>query len=1351
MSNMKKVAIGAAIGAGAAVAGFLGGSVMAAANFEQSMDGVSAALGGVGGDAGITEAQFAALSDEALRIGSTTSVGATDAARAMELLGKAGVSVEEIYGGVAQGVVNLSEATGESLDQSASTFGTMQNMFRDTGISAEQMADTMVNAMNASDMSLSEMQTGIARLAPVISGTGMSFQESAGAIAYFNSLGFSAAEVGTSLTAAFTSMSAPTTAQAEAMTALGISAFDLKGEFIGFPAIMDQVAAATAGMTEAQRAETIAALFGADARDLMTEATKEGGDPLREYIDLMEESGTAATASATRLDNLKGDVEQLRGAIETLMIRVGSAMLPGLRGITQTLTGVIEGIMGFSDSVSQLMDNGLSPLEAVLGAVQIALLNAGFEDAANLVGALIPRIVNLKEAFDDLVDAGQALIAGDFSRAFDELGEASWELRDALEGASDALFNGLQAAFEAIPWGTLWDTAVSAFQGIVSAAPIVLDMVLDAAIALGGKLLGWANNGIDWVLEQFGIGGPSKTGQKEITVGSFLLDAIINLGGKLLQWANNGIDWVLEQFGIGGPTKTGQKELTVGSFLLDAAIDLGGTLKELASDAYGFVKSKIPLVASAALNVGTFLVDAALDLGKALKELATDAYGWVKKKVPILASALLEIGTLLIDAVLDVGGTLLSFVVDPAQYIYDNFIKSGNFILPVFLMKLTGITLVDLVTHVATATKSLITAVTESISGIDWVSTLQGSLTGSRGIGQAIGTLIRESVVGVVTFLVDIDWSDVATTLLLGLPKAIAAVALAPVAITTAIIAHIAAAAIGVVEGLSGREVDFSGVASAIGNSITTAISELADLALQVKDAILLILGFVVIAPGELLSLGLSVGLALWEDIRTGVSGLASTFGSTIKNAITDGIDSITASVGDFASMAANMGEAVFLEIADWIGLAGGDAVDDLKFEIVNAIKGISAAVGDFASMAASIGTAMLGDLKAWVQSHITPSVIQDWIMSQLPGKGKSMSGDKEGGLPDKAGAVAGGNQYQAMINAANAAATAVHAAFINMQIKVAATITNTATSAGAAFAGVTQALTNQANMARTAVHAAFVNMQIQVAQTATNTVTSAASAFTPITARLQAIATATVTAIQSTFAPLPSQTSQIGAQSTQSFISAFTPIQAQATQVAQSTRQSVTSTLQSIVGPAGSSGSAAGNAFVSGFRSISAAAGVASSAVSSIRGILASASSGAFGYGAAVGNQFAAGIRSSLGAVAAAAAALRALMPSSPAKRGPLSKPISFEYVNDALAAAMGGMVRTARRGMYDTQQELNRNASLAYSSRYGSGGGPNVTIITLEPGRWAEYLRKADRGNTAYSQISSRSRELSLGLRGA
>jgi hypothetical protein len=190
---------------------------------------------------------------------------------------------------------------------------------------------------------------------------------------------------------------------------------------------------------------------------------------------------------------------------------------------------------------------------------------------------------------------------------------------------------------------------------------------------------------------------------------------------------------------------------------------------------------------------------------------------------------------------------------------------------------------------------------------------------------------------------------------------------------------------------------------------------------------------------------------------------------------------------------------------------------------------------------------------------------------------------------------------------------------------------------------------------------------------------------------------------------------------------------------------------LQSIVGPAGSSGSAAGNAFVSGFRSISAAAGVASSAVSSIRGILASASSGAFGYGAAVGNQFAAGIRSSLGAVAAAAAALRALMPSSPAKRGPLSKPISFEYVNDALAAAMGGMVRTARRGMYDTQQELNRNASLAYSSRYGSGGGPNVTIITLEPGRWAEYLRKADRGNTAYSQISSRSRELSLGLRGA
>ena len=60
--------IAAVGGAGGAM---LGAALMGAADFEQSMDFVGAALGGVGTATGVTEAQFAALSQQALDLGSS--------------------------------------------------------------------------------------------------------------------------------------------------------------------------------------------------------------------------------------------------------------------------------------------------------------------------------------------------------------------------------------------------------------------------------------------------------------------------------------------------------------------------------------------------------------------------------------------------------------------------------------------------------------------------------------------------------------------------------------------------------------------------------------------------------------------------------------------------------------------------------------------------------------------------------------------------------------------------------------------------------------------------------------------------------------------------------------------------------------------------------------------------------------------------------------------------------------------------------------------------------------------------------------------------------------------------------
>jgi TP901 family phage tail tape measure protein len=336
-----RIATGTALlGVGAAVGRVFGAGISQAASFEQAMDGVAASLGGVGTAAGITADQMTDLNDEALRIGETTSVGANEAAQAMTLLARAGVDVESILNGAAQAAVNLSEATGESLMQSAESIGAILNLFPQ--LEESRAADIFTNALNASNATLSEFQTGIARLAPAIVSTGMSFEEAAGLVAFFNSQGLSAAEVGTSLNSIFASLATPTAKQAQAMETLGISAYDAQGNFVGLPNILDQVGRATSKMTPQARDAALGLLFERDALDVVNLALERGPDAISDYIASMDETGTAAEASATRMDNLRGSLEELRGSIESVAIRLGSVLLPPLRLIVDAITVLVR-------------------------------------------------------------------------------------------------------------------------------------------------------------------------------------------------------------------------------------------------------------------------------------------------------------------------------------------------------------------------------------------------------------------------------------------------------------------------------------------------------------------------------------------------------------------------------------------------------------------------------------------------------------------------------------------------------------------------------------------------------------------------------------------------------------------------------------------------------------------------------------------------------------------------------------------------------------------------------------------------------------------------------------------------
>jgi hypothetical protein len=87
-------------------------------------------------------------------------------------------------------------------------------------------------------------------------------------------------------------------------------------------------------------------------------------------------------------------------------------------------------------------------------------------------------------------------------------------------------------------------------------------------------------------------------------------------------------------------------------------------------------------------------------------------------------------------------------------------------------------------------------------------------------------------------------------------------------------------------------------------------------------------------------------------------------------------------------------------------------------------------------------------------------------------------------------------------------------------------------------------------------------------------------------------------------------------------------------------------------------------------------------------------------------------------------------LLPRSPARKGPLARPISFGYIGDAMKSAMRGMARDAELGMSALTGTLAGPTPTAGRAR--SGGGTTINIITIPPDEWLELARAVERGES-------------------
>lgn len=392
ISDFSQAAGVSLLAVGAAAAGFVALSVSKFAEFDQAMSEVQASTHE-------STTNMNLLRDAAVKAGADTVFSATEAANAEDELAKAGVSTADILGGALTGAMSLASAGSINVADAATIAATAMTQFKLSGSDVPHIADLLAAGAGKAQGSVSDLAMALNQGGLVASQAGQSIEDTTGVLAAFASAGLIGSDAGTSLKTMLLSLESPSTKAAGVMDTYGINVYDASGKMLSFAGIADQLKTKLGGLTDEQRNSALATIFGTDAVRSASVLYSQGASGISDWTSKVNDAGYASETAKLKLDNLNGDLEYLKGSIDTALINSGSAANDTLRALIQTLTGVVNTVGGLPAPV---LGAGLAfaALVAVTG-----LLGGGFV-------TLIPKIAATKLAMQEMNLTGGTLAKG---------------------------------------------------------------------------------------------------------------------------------------------------------------------------------------------------------------------------------------------------------------------------------------------------------------------------------------------------------------------------------------------------------------------------------------------------------------------------------------------------------------------------------------------------------------------------------------------------------------------------------------------------------------------------------------------------------------------------------------------------------------------------------------------------------------------------------------------------------------------------------------------------------------------------------------------------------------------------
>lgn len=436
--------VGTAVGAVAAAVG-----VAAVKNF---MD-FDAAMSEVNANVGATGDELAQLKQAAIDAGSSTVYSATESAEAINELGKAGMSVTDILSGGLTGALNLAASDGMEVAQAAEYMSSALSMFHLEGSRATDVADALAAGAGKALGGVADFGEALNNCGAQAYSFGMSMEETVGTLALFAENGLVGAEAGTQLNSMLMKLASPTKDAQAMMDELGIAAYDAGGNFVGMADFAGQLQRAEADLTQEQRNQANATIFGSYAIKGANYLYAGGEKAIRDWTDAVSESGYAQELAAKKTDNLKGDLEQLGGSFEKMFLSIGEGANGPLRDVVQWVTDVVDAFASLPPQTQQVVTGiGLVIGAATLLHRQFGGLSESSSKFGQSMGLLLDPMARLQSGGPKILD-GFKLAFSSASTQVDVLGTAMSRSQTVMGGLKMAgsgvldLFGG--------PWGLI--------------------------------------------------------------------------------------------------------------------------------------------------------------------------------------------------------------------------------------------------------------------------------------------------------------------------------------------------------------------------------------------------------------------------------------------------------------------------------------------------------------------------------------------------------------------------------------------------------------------------------------------------------------------------------------------------------------------------------------------------------------------------------------------------------------------------------------------------------------------------------------------------------------------------------